>query len=58
MQAGVQNGGDMYYMTGYTVNDNGAIELPYIGEVVVKGKTLEEAKAVIDEQVARFFNSQ
>ena len=51
----MQGGGDVYYMTGYTVNDNGNIELPYIGEVEVKGKTLKEAKAVIDTEVARFF---
>lgn len=57
MQAGIQSGGDLYYMTGFTVNANGTIELPYIGEVSVKGKTLEEAKGVIDEEVARFFKT-
>ena len=57
MQIGTQSGGDVYYMTGYTVKDNGAIELPYIGEVSVKGKTLKEAKVAIDEQVARFFKT-
>ena len=57
MQAGMQSGGDVYYMTGYTVNDNGAIELPYIGEVVLKGKTLKEAKEVINVEVARYFKT-
>jgi polysaccharide export outer membrane protein len=57
MQAGVRSGGDLYYMTGYTVNDNGAIELPYIGEVVVKSKSLKEAKATIDKEVARYFKT-
>ena len=57
MQVGVQSGGDLYYMTGYTVNDNGAIELPYIGEVLVKGKTLKEAKASVDTEVAKFFKT-
>jgi len=57
MQAGIQSGGDVYYMTGYTVNDNGAIELPYIGEFSVKGKTLQEAKVVIDAEVSRFFKT-
>ena len=57
MQAGVQGGGDLYYITGFTINANGAIELPYIGEVIIIGKTLEEAKAIIDEQVARFFKT-
>jgi polysaccharide export outer membrane protein len=44
-------------LTGYTVNDNGAIELPYLGEVVVKGKSLKEAKATIDKEVTRFFKT-
>jgi len=57
MQAGLQSGGDVYYMTGYTVNDNGAIELPYIGEVLVKGKSLQEAKAIIDTEVQRYFKT-
>jgi len=57
MQVGVQGGGDLYYMTGFTVNANGAIELPYIGEVSIIGKTLEEAKTIIDEQVARLFKT-
>jgi polysaccharide export outer membrane protein len=57
MQAGVQSGGDLYYMTGFTINDNGAIELPYIGEVVVNGKSLKEAKTTIDREVARYFKT-
>lgn len=57
MQAGVQSGGDLYYMTGYTVNHNGAIELPYIGEVSVKGKTLKEAKAAVATEVSKFFKN-
>ena len=57
MQAGAQSGGDLYYMTGYTVKDNGSIELPYIGEVPVKGKTLKEVKAAVDVEVAKFFKN-
>ena len=57
MRAGVQSGGDLYYMTGYTVNHNGAIELPYIGEVTVKGSTLKEAKAAVDTEVAKYFKN-
>ena len=57
MQVGAQSGGDLYYMTGYTVNHNGAIKLPYIGEVSVKGKTLKEAKAAVDEEVSKFFKN-
>ncbi len=57
MQLGAQSGGDLYYMTGYTVNHKGTIELPYIGEVDVRGKTLKEVKAAIDTEVAKFFKN-
>ena len=57
MQAGMRSGGDLYYMTGYTVNDNGAIELPYIGEVSVKDKTLKQAKEAINVEVSRYFKT-
>lgn len=57
MQAGFQSGGDPFYLTGYTVDKNGVIELPYIGEVFVKGYTLMEAKNIIDTEVARYFKT-
>jgi polysaccharide export outer membrane protein len=56
-QAGVASGGDLYYMTGYSVNHKGAIELPFLGEVVVKGKTLKDAKQAIDLEVAKLFKN-
>lgn len=57
MQVGAQNGGDLYYLTGYPVSEKGAITLPFIGEVFVKGKTLEEAKMLIDAEVAKYFKN-
>ena len=55
MQVGTQNGGDLYYLTGYPVSEEGAITLPYIGEVYVKGQTLQDAKKRIDVEVAKYF---
>lgn len=57
MQAGVQSGGDIYYMTGYTINDEGNVELPFIGDVAVEGLTLKEAKAAIDVEVSKLFKT-
>ena len=57
MQAGVQSGGDLYYMTGYTVDEKGEVELPYLGSVKVQGLSLEEAKAAINTQVSTLFKS-
>ena len=56
-QAGASRGGDVYYMTGYNINDEGAIELPYIGKVNVEGKTLKEAKSNIEERLKKYFNA-
>ena len=57
MQAGVQSGGDLYYMTGYSVNEEGAIELPFVGKINVQGQTLEEAKASVTAEVSKMFKS-
>ena len=57
MQAGTQNGGDLYYLTGYPVSEEGAITLPFIGEVFVKGLTLQDAKKLIDVEVAKYFKN-
>lgn len=49
----VQQGSDIFYLTGYTVNNNGDVELPVIGMVNVEGKTLLEAKPVIADSIAK-----
>ncbi|MBC6365819.1 polysaccharide biosynthesis/export family protein [Algoriphagus sp. AK58] len=49
-----QGGGDIYYMTGYTVDRNGNIRLPIIGEVNVKDKTIEEARIEIEKRLKEY----
>lgn len=53
-----QTGGDVFYMTGYTVDKNGNIRLPIVGEVTVKDKTIEEAREVIEEKLRVFITSE
>jgi len=53
-QQGIGGGGDLYYLTGYTVDKNGDVRLPIVGNVSVRDKTLEEARLEIEEKV-RFF---
>lgn len=55
-QVGAQNGGDLYYMTGYSINDSGYINLPIIGQVDVTGKTVQEAQDKIKEEVEKYFS--
>jgi polysaccharide export outer membrane protein len=49
----VQTGSDIFYLTGYTVNENGDLELPVIGMVNVEGKTLAETKPAIADSIAK-----
>jgi polysaccharide export outer membrane protein len=44
-------GGDVYYMTGYSVDDKGNIRLPIVGEVQVKDKTIDEARLEIEKKL-------
>ncbi|WP_339868309.1 polysaccharide biosynthesis/export family protein [uncultured Algoriphagus sp.] len=46
MQPG-QGGGDVYYMTGYTVDKDGFIDIPLLGNVNVGNLTIDEAKEQI-----------
>jgi polysaccharide export outer membrane protein len=51
----VGGGNQMYgeetlYFTGFSVRDDGNVEIPMIGLVNVKGKTIDEAKAIIEKK--------
>src|SRR5690606_37426091 len=52
------SGGDVYYMTGYTLNKEGNIELPLVGEVNIKNMTLDEAKEMIVHELKKYFVSE
>ena len=48
-------GGDIYYMTGFSLDKEGFIELPLVGKVNIKNKTLAEAKESIAKELERYF---
>jgi len=50
------NFGDLYYVTGYSIDDSGYVYLPIIGKVNVLNKTLTEATEEIDKHVYKFFS--
>ncbi len=43
------------YLNGFTVNQEGIIEIPYIGEVYVLNQTIDQAKKSIEEKVDVYF---
>jgi len=56
---GMGTSGNIYYdaaiyLTSYSVNDSGFVELPFIGYFNIKGLTLEEAKKKIQQKVDEY----
>lgn len=56
-QQNAQGGGDVYYMTGYTVDKLGNVRIPIVGLVSVKDKTIEEARLEIEEKLKVYVTS-
>lgn len=56
-QSGAQAGGDIFYITGYSVDKVGTIDLPVIGKLKVEGLTLPEAKVIIENEIIKFYNN-
>jgi polysaccharide export outer membrane protein len=55
LQQGVGMAGTPFYLTGFTIDVDGNIELPYVGFVKVEGKTIEEAKLALETEIKKFF---
>jgi polysaccharide export outer membrane protein len=55
MQPGVGMAGTQFYLTGFTIDVKGNIELPYVGFVKVEGKTIEDAKLSLETEIKKFF---
>ena len=56
-QATAQTGGDLFYITGYSIDQDGNIDIPLVGMVDVIGLTLNEAYAAVDSKVSELFTN-
>lgn len=50
-----QGAGDVYYMTGYTIDQDGNVKVPFIGQVKIMGLTLDEAEKLIFKKLGVYF---
>ncbi|MGB0430932.1 MAG: polysaccharide biosynthesis/export family protein [Bacteroidia bacterium] len=50
--------GDIYYLTGYIINDSGNVELPILGEIPASGKSLQEVKSFLEQELLKYFTSK
>jgi polysaccharide biosynthesis/export protein len=55
MVGGGGAGSDPLYMSGYSIDENGMVEIPRIGKVKISGLDEEEAKNLVQEKINAFF---
>lgn len=53
---GGQAGGDAFFMNGYTIDEEGKVELPLIGELAVLGLTTKETQTLIESKLVNYIN--
>lgn len=58
MGGGVLTGGDIFYLTGYTLNDDGIVELPILGDLKLVGLNTEQAKVVIENELRKYVRDE
>lgn len=54
MSGAVLEGGDVFFLNGFSLDDEGMVELPLIGEVKLVGLSTKEAKLKIEEELKQF----
>jgi polysaccharide export outer membrane protein len=50
---GMMNGGDIFYLSGYTLSDDGIVELPVLGKFKLVGLNVDQAKEMIEKELMK-----
>ncbi len=51
------NGGDAFFLNGYSLDAEGIVNLPVIGEVKLVGLTLKESKLAIEDKIKKYITA-
>ena len=57
MGGGMMGGGDLFYLTGYTIDKTGDINLPVVGKVRVVGLTVTEVELLVVQEISKYFKN-
>jgi polysaccharide export outer membrane protein len=55
---GMMNGGDIFYLSGYTLSDEGIVELPVLGKFKLVGLNMDEAKELIEKELEKIVRGE
>lgn len=58
MAQGAQNGGDIFFINGYTLDENGNVEIPLLGEIELLGLTTKQAQTLIEDKLTAYVNEE
>ncbi|MBN2891568.1 MAG: polysaccharide biosynthesis/export family protein [Bacteroidales bacterium] len=50
---GLTNNESNFFLTGYLINDSGYVFIPTIGKILIKGRTIEEARTLIQNEFSK-----
>lgn len=48
------NSGDIFFLNGYTIDNDGFVNLPLVGEIKLVGMNVKEAKLAIEEKLKKY----
>jgi polysaccharide export outer membrane protein len=51
-------GGDLFYLTGYIINDSGFVQIPVLGNVPAAGLSVAELKRTLETRLLEYFTSR
>jgi polysaccharide export outer membrane protein len=55
---GMMNVGDIFYLSGYTINDEGIVDLPVLGKIKLVSKNTEQAKLLIENELKKYVRDE
>lgn len=56
LSGGALEGGDVFFLNGFSLDEDGIVELPLIGEVKLVGLSTKEAKGAIEEKLEEYIS--
>jgi polysaccharide biosynthesis/export protein len=55
---GLMSGGDIFYLSGYTLDDRGFVDMPVLGKIKLVGMNVETAKSAIETELKKFVRDE
>jgi|SRR5690554_1016922 len=56
MNSGMLQGGDIFFLTGFSIDEDGIVELPLLGQIKLIGLNINQAKAMIEDRMKTYIS--